>query len=42
MEPLFGDSDTQWDTDAADDFITRLREMWDDWYDKKKNAQLLH
>lgn len=42
MEALFGDSNTQWNTDEADELITRLREMWDDWHDKSKNAQLLH
>jgi predicted nucleotidyltransferase len=42
MESLFGDSNTQWSTDEADELITRLREMWDDWYSKRKNAQLFH
>jgi len=42
MEPLFGDSNTQWNTDEADYLIIRLREMWNKWYDKGKHAQLLH
>ncbi|MDL5363891.1 nucleotidyltransferase [Halalkalicoccus sp. NIPERK01] len=42
MEPLFGDSNTQWNTDEADDLVTRLSEMWDDWNDKTANAQLLY
>lgn len=41
MELLFGDNNTQWNTDEANNLVTRLREMWDDWYDKKY-AQLLH
>jgi len=42
MEALFGDSNTQWNTSEATELVTRLREMWNDWYDKKKNAQLFH
>lgn len=42
MEVLFGDSNTQWNTDEADYLVARLAEMWEDWYDKAKNAQLLH
>lgn len=42
MEPLFGNSNTQWNTDEADYLVTRLREMWDNWYDKRKHAQLFN
>lgn len=42
MENLFGDSNTQWRTDKADELTTRLREMWNDWYDKRNHAQLFH
>lgn len=41
MEPLFGDSNTQWSIDEAEQLITQLREMWDTWYDKQ-NAQLFN
>lgn len=42
MELLFGDSNTQWNTDEADYLVTHLREIWNNWYDKKKHAQLRH
>lgn len=42
MEKLFGPSNTQWDISEAETLIDRLTEMWDDWYDKKKNAQLFN
>lgn len=42
MEALFGDSNTQWSTNEADELITRLREMWENWYDSDKNAQFLN
>ncbi|WP_440767526.1 nucleotidyltransferase domain-containing protein [Natronorubrum sp. DTA7] len=42
MEKLFGSSNTQWDISEAETLIDRLAEMWNDWYDKRKNAQLLH
>jgi len=42
MESLFGNSNTQWNTGEAEELITRLREMWEDWYDTQKNAQLLN
>ena len=42
MEPLFGDSNTQWEIDEADYLINRLREMWREWYNQRKNAQLFH
>lgn len=31
MEPLFGDTNTQWDIDETEELITRLHEMWNDW-----------
>ncbi|NGM71554.1 nucleotidyltransferase [Natronolimnobius sp. AArcel1] len=40
-ELLFGDSNTQWDLTNAEQLLSRLREMWNEWYDKQ-NAQLLH
>jgi len=40
MEDLFGDSNTQWSTDEADELIARLREMWEDWYNRRKNAYI--
>ena len=42
METLFGGSNTQWNTDEAEELVTRLREMWINWYDSKTNAQLLN
>jgi len=42
MEALFGNSNTQWSTDKAEELVARLREMWDDWHDKKQNAQLFN
>ena len=42
METLFGDSNTQWDSDEAEELVIRLREMWNNWYDSKKNAQLFN
>lgn len=41
MELLFGNSNTQWDLDSAETMVTRLRELWDDWYDQH-NAQLFN
>lgn len=41
MELLFGDSNTQWDLDSAETMVTRLRELWADWYDQH-NAQLFN
>ena len=42
MEALFGNSNTQWNTNEAEELVTCLREMWDDWYDSQKNAQLFN
>ncbi|MDF9747868.1 hypothetical protein [Natrinema salsiterrestre] len=42
MEELFGSSNTQWEVSEAEYMISRLRGMWDDWYDKQKNAQLFN
>ncbi|ELZ12629.1 hypothetical protein C479_04512 [Halovivax asiaticus JCM 14624] len=42
MEKLFGSSNTQWTVSEAETLIDRLSEMWDDWYDKKKHAQLFN
>lgn len=42
MELLFGDSNTQWNTDEAEELVTRLQKMWNNWYDSKKNAQFFN
>ncbi|KZN26020.1 hypothetical protein A4G99_23365 [Haladaptatus sp. R4] len=31
MEPIFGDNNTQWNTDSAETMIARLHRMWEDW-----------
>jgi hypothetical protein len=40
MEDLFGDSNTQWRVSEAETMLTRLRSMWDDWYDQKRGADI--
>lgn len=41
MEPLFGTAGTQWSISEAETMLSRLTEMWNDWYDKN-HASLLH
>lgn len=42
MELLFGSSNTQWDIEEAEELIQRLREMWEDWYEKGANTRLIN
>lgn len=40
MEILFGDSNTQWEISEAETMFTRLRSMWDDWYEQNRGTDI--
>lgn len=40
MESLFGDSNTQWEISEAETMLTRLRSMWDDWYEQNRGTDI--
>lgn len=40
MEGLFGDSNTQWTVSEAETMLSRLRSMWENWYDQKQGVDI--
>lgn len=40
MEKIFGDSNTQWETSEAETMLSRLRSMWDNWYEQKRGVEV--